>query len=298
MRHAWFIFFLLFIFSGLSFTVDAKDLVKIGVLANNGPAKAISQWQSTVDRLNLSLTDYSFELVPLDFQEILSSVEKGEIAFFLVNSSLFVETKVRYGAVPVATMINSRLGSPLTEFGGVIIVNANNSSINSLKDVKGKRFMAVEESSFGGWQMAYKEFLDSGIDPYKDFAQLVFGGKHESVVFAVLDGQVDAGTVRTDTLERMAAEGAIFMNEIKIINKKNHSGFPFVCSTALYPEWPLARISATPVPLAEKVVEVLHGIKPTDQAARDAKFAGWSTPLDYGGIEELQKALKIGAFIQ
>jgi twitching motility protein PilJ len=156
--------------------------------------------------------------------------------------------------------------------------------------------MAVSKSSFGGWQMAYKEILEAGVDPFSDFQKLEFGGKHENVVLAVLNGAVDAGTVRTDTLERMAADGTIFMDDFKVINKQSHPGFPFVCSTALYPEWPMARLASTPEALAGKVADALMKLKPDDQAAKDAKVVGWSKPLDYTPVEELQKKLKIGAF--
>ena len=274
----------------------AQETVKIGVLAKDGPAKALSQWKATGDYLTASLAGMQFEIVPLDFKEVNPAIEQGSVAFFLVNSSMFVEAKVRYGALAVATMINSRQGIPLKAFGGVIITTTDNDGITDLTDLKGKTFMAVSKSSFGGWQMAYKEILDAGVDPFSDFGNLDFGGKHENVVLAVLNGAVEAGTVRTDTLERMAAGGSIFMDDFKIINQQVHTGFPFVCSTALYPEWPLARIAATPTDLSDKVVDTLMKLKPEDPAAKAAKVVGWSAALDYGPVENLQQKLKIGAY--
>ena len=156
--------------------------------------------------------------------------------------------------------------------------------------------MAVKASSFGGWQMAYKEIKDAGIDPGKDFASLQFGGKHDNVVLAILNGVVDAGTVRTDTLERMAAEGSIDMEEFKIVNGKKHSGFPFVCSSELYPEWPLGKVKQTSDDVAKEVVDALKQLKPEDPAAKAAKVVGWTDPLNYGPVEELQKSLKVGAY--
>jgi phosphate/phosphite/phosphonate ABC transporter binding protein len=297
MKHRWFsiLFAFLVLFCMVNVSL-AGDIVKVGVLAKNGPAKAISQWKATGDYLTASLPGIQFEIVPLDFKEVNPAVEQGAVAFFLVNSSMFVEAKVRYGAVEVATMINSRQGNPLKAFGGVIITTADNDSINEVKDLKGKTFMAVSKSSFGGWQMAYKEILDAGVDPFSDFGKLEFGGKHENVVLAVLNGGVEAGTVRTDTLERMAVDGSIFMDDFKVVNKQAHPGFPFVCSTTLYPEWPLARIAATPVDLSDKVVGALMKLKPEDPAAKAAKVMGWSNALDYGPVEDLQKKLKIAAY--
>ena len=273
---------------------SAMAEVKIGVLAKDGPAKALKAWEETGVYLTGKLGQ-PVTIVPLGFKEVFAAIEGQSIDFFLVNSSMFVTAQVKYGTVPVATMINSRQGKSLNSFGGVIFVNSYNEEVNSLEDVRGKRFGAVEDSSFGGWQMAYKEFVDAGIDPKKDFASLEFLGKHDNVVFAVQNEQVDVGTVRTDTLERMAASGAISMDEFKIIGKKELPDFPFVCSTALYPEWPLGRLAGTDTALSDTVVAALKEMKPEDKAAKDAKVVGWSDPLDYSVVEALQKSLNVGA---
>ncbi len=268
--------------------------VKIGVLAKNGPAKALKKWQATGEYLTKKLGK-SVEIVPLGFDKVNPAIEANEVDFFLVNSSMFVTAKVKFGASAIATMINSRQGQALNSFGGVIITTAYNDAINSIADLKGKSFMAVKKSSFGGWQMAYKTIKDEGIDPFADFSKMDFAGKHDNVVYAIQNEDAQAGTVRTDTLERMAASGAIAMEDFKIINKQS-SDFPFVYSTTLYPEWPLAKTAATSDALAKEVVAALKEVKKDDPPAKKAKIIGWVDPLDYGPVEELQKALSVGAY--
>ena len=281
----------------LAATSQAQETYKIGVLAKNGPVKALQMWKATGDYLSSKLTGKTFEIVPLGFNEVNPAIEAGKVDFFLVNSSMYVTAKVRYGASAVATMVNSRQGQPLKAFGGVIFTVEGNKSINSIADLKGKKFMAVQASSFGGWQMAYKTILDGGVDPTRDFAKLEFGGKHDNVVYAVMNGAVDAGTVRTDTLERMVAAGEIDLADFRIINPQKYDGFPFVCSTALYPEWPLAKTKHTPDAVARSVADALKQLQPTDPAAKSAKVVGWVDALDYAPVEALQQTLKVGAFL-
>lgn len=278
-------------------TSFAGENYKIGVLANNGPEKALQMWKATGDYLTAKHSGKTFEVVPLGFGEINLAIEAGKVDFFVVNSSMFVTAKVKYGATAIATMVNSRQGQPLNSFGGVIIALKSNDKINSLADLKGKRFMAVEEDSFGGWQMAYKTLSDASINPYSDFAKLEFGGKHDNVVFAVMNGTVDAGTVRTDTLERLAFTGKIAMGNFNIINLQRHYGFPFACSTALYPEWPLAKVKHTSDTVARSVLDALKQLQRTDAAAKNAEVVGWVKALDYEPVEVLQKTLKVGAFL-
>ena len=287
MQYVVIVFMLVFVAQS-----DASETVKIGVLAKDGAAKCLSKWNATADYLNTKITNKKFEIIPLDFEQVNPTIEKGEVQFFLVNSSMFVTTSVKYGAVAIATIINSRQGKSLTSFGGVIFTRVDNSDINTLKDLKGKSFMAVKNTSFGGWQMAYKELLDAGIDPLKDFTSLEFGKQHDNVVLAVLNMAVDAGTVRTDTLERMVAAGDIDIEDFKIINQKKYDNFPFLCSTKLYAEWPLAKTASTPDVLAKKVLVALKEMTADDQAAQKAKIVGWVDALDYKPIDVLQKKLK------
>jgi len=286
--------FLLLMLCGFGVATAAE--YRIGVLAKNGPAKAMKKWAATAEYLSAARSGDSFRIVPLGFDEVFPAVEKADVDFFLVNSSMFVTAQVRFGAEPVATMINSRQGKPPKAFGGVIFTYVTQDAINGLEDIKGKRFWAVKNSSFGGWQMAYKELMDQGIDPMADFAAVEFGKKHDNVVYAVQNGEATAGTVRSDTLERMAAAGDIDLAEFKILNQRSHAGFPFVTSTPLYPEWPFAKVESVPDEVADSVAEALLAMPPDSPAAKQAKVVGWTQALDYGPVEDLQESLGVGAY--
>ena len=43
-------------------------------------------------------------------------------------------------------------------------------------------------------------------------------------------------------------------------------------------------------------VKALSKWKSTDQAAKDAKVVGWTAPLNYDPVEDLQKKLNIGGY--
>jgi len=170
--------------------------------------------------------------------------------------------------------------------------------MRSLRDLKNKIFMAVEESSFGGWRMAWRELKDSGINPYKDFKVLCFGGTHDAVIYAVRDGKVDAGTARADTFERMRAEGEIDINDFYIFHQHlgKEEDLPFPHSTRGYPEWPFAVVKHTPDELAKKVVIALLQMPEHSLPAIAANCGGWATPLNYQPVRECLKELKVGPY--
>ena len=276
------------------FACAADSTVKIGVLAKRGVERCLAKWSPTADYLAEALPGKTFEIVPIDFDHITQMVEKGLVNFILANSSIYVELEVKYGVNRIATLKNKRLNGIYTSFGGVIFCLKSRQNIQNMLDLKGKSFMAVEKTSFGGWRMAWRELKEAGLDPLSDFSSLQFGGTHDAVVYAVRNGKVNAGTVRTDTLERMQLEGKINLDDFHIIHK--HGGdihFPFLHSTRAYPEWPFAKLKDTPDELAEKVAIALLEMSPNSPAAKTANCAGWTIPSNYQPVHECLKELKL-----
>ncbi len=283
-------FFTLLFF--VSVQLLATQDIKIGVLAKRSPAITEAKWSATAEYLNNTVEGYSFVIVPLDFDELAASVAKKKIDFVLTNTMFYVELEHSYGISRIATLKNiSSRGDILTGFGGVIVTKKE-SGIESLKALKGKRFGAVDSNSFGGWVMAQKELYDHGITK-DDFSDFTFFGSHDSVLMALKNGQIDAGTVRTDTLEQMAKEGSIDLNAYRVLAEKQYDGFPFKVSTALYPEWPFAKLPSTSDDLAVKVLHALLSISPDSEAARASQTAGWTIPLDYTSVHTVLNELHL-----
>jgi diguanylate cyclase (GGDEF)-like protein/PAS domain S-box-containing protein len=214
------------------------------------------------------------------------------IDFLITNPAMYVEMEAQHGASRIITLIDNSL----TLFGGVIFCRSDRRDIQTIEDLKGKSFMAVEKDSLGGWLMAWGVFKQRGIDPFRHFAPMRFGGSHKSVVYAVRDGKVDAGTVRTDTLERLAQDGSIRLSDFRVINEKHYQGFPLLVSTPLYPEWPLAKMKHTPEGLAKLVAIELLGMPPDSPANQAAGIGGWTIPLDYEQVHDLMKDLRFGPY--
>ncbi len=267
--------------------------VKIGILAKRGAPKCMQKWGALGAYLTEQLGE-KVQIVPLKFEAVEPAVASGKVDFILANSAFYVELEKKLGVKAVSTLINSRKGNALSEFGGVILVKAD-SPIQNLADIKGKKFMVVKKSSFGGAQMAWRLLRDNGIDPETDCAEFMVGNKHDNVVLAVKNGACDVGSVRSDTLERMADEGKISLEDFRIIHQ-SEDDFPFVHSTRLYPEWPMAACAATDQAVVSKVVAALKALDSAHPAAKSAKIVGWADPADYGPVRECLTVIGYGAF--
>ncbi len=267
--------------------------VSIGVLSHRGAKATLEMWGPTADYLSQVITGQHFTIKPLKFDEVDPAVAAGEVDFVFVNPGIYVNLEVKYRVSRIATLYNRRNNIPYKIFGGVIFTRKDHPDIKTLEDLRGHSFMAVYPTSLGGFQMAMRQMMEIGIDPYKDLNSLEFGGIHDLVVMSVLQGDVDAGTVRTDILERMAAEGTIDINAFRIINPQQVPEFPFALSTRLYPEWPFSKVSHTSDKLAQEVAVALLQMPHNDPAALAGNYAGWTIPLDYQPVHELFRELKL-----
>jgi two-component system sensor histidine kinase TtrS len=270
-----------------------RQNIKIGVLSHRGDAATLFRWTPTADYLSYKLSDYRFEIIPLDFAEVTPAVASGSVDFILANPGIYVNLEVLYRVSRIATLNNRRGAEPLNIFGGVVFTRAERDDIRGFQDLRGRSFAAVDQTSLGGFQMAWRELQVAGINPYRDFSRLNFAGIHDQVVYQVLEGEADVGTVRSNILERMAAAGEIDLTQIKIIHPRTRPGFPFRLSTRLYPEWPLSKVRHTSNDLAEAVAVALLNMPRNHPASINGQYAGWTIPLDYQPVHNLFRELQL-----
>lgn len=285
-----------------SFGAEPKK-VKIGVLAFRGPVHTMHRWSPTTDYLTRAIPGHVFEIVPLTLQETSEAARDHTVDFILTNSGNYVDLEARFGVSRIATMRTPKPVEAGNVFGAVIFTSADKAqgadAIRTIGALRDRSFIAVNKNGFGGFQMAWRELMEGGIDPFADFSHVTFAGfPQDEVVYAVQQGKIDAGTVRTGTLENMEAEGKIKLSDFYILNRRHHAGFPYEVSTRLYPEWPFARVADTPEDLSQKVAIALLSMAADDPAAKAGRYAGWAVPGDYQKVHDLFLSLRIGPYAE
>jgi two-component system sensor histidine kinase TtrS len=287
--------------SGSVFSVQASSSqsksINIGVLAKSGKQKCFQMWNPTAQYLMEKIPGTHVQIVCLDFDEVDKAVAEKRVDFTITNPSMYVNLEYKYGSSRISTLKSKLADKSNSQFGGVIFYRADRTDIKKAEDLKGKRFMAVAENSFGGWQVSWRYLKDKGIDPYHDFKKLIFIEQHETVVMAVINGEVDAGCVRTDTLEQMVTEYKINLHDIAVLDPQvQDSEFPFLRTTQLYPEWPLAKTQHTSPELAKKVALAMMQLPDNSIEAFRSQSRGWTIPLDYHEVHECLRQLQFAPY--
>lgn len=270
----------------------AEAVRVLGILAFRDQSSTLTRWRPLAEYLSQRIPGQRFEVRLYNLDGLERAVRTEAVDFVLTNSGQYVVLRSLYGLAPVANVVQSVQGRALDRFGAVIFTRVAHEGVQNLEDLRGKTLAAVAPEALGGFQMAWYEFLTHSVDPYHDLKEIRFMGlPQDLIVFAVRDGLVDAGTVRTGVLERLAQSGQIALSDFRILDQRADPGFPLIHSTALYPEWPLARLPHVPHALARDVAMALYAMDPDGPVAKATRVARWTVPLSMAPTKRLLDTL-------
>ena len=275
-------------------SADDDTQVIIGVLSRTSSEQTQKMWRPTAHYLSSKIEGHRFVIRPMTASELRQATHHLSVHYLIINPSIYADLAESLDLQPILTLKRLRGDKGYSHTGGVIFSRRDASRIRSWDDLVGRTFMAVSDSSFAGWHIARTELQRYGIVPDFDFKHIGFGRSHKAVVMAVRDGLVEAGTVAAGTLEAMTDLGDINIESFKILNQAPPVGktFPFVRSTGLYPEWPLAATSHASRQLSEKVAQHLLALTPHMAAAMAARITGWTPALNYQPVHEAMRMLR------
>lgn len=110
------------------------------------------------------------------------------------------------GIEPIAASIYEETQRP---WYTSVIVTLPKSGIQTIADLKGKRFGFVSSSSTSGFLVPSYAFKQAGLVPETDFAEVVYTGNHDQSLVDLAAGKVDAVSVEKSSLDRAEEEGVL-----------------------------------------------------------------------------------------
>lgn len=287
LRRCVFLMLIVFVGSVLAASAEPRTL-RIGLLAFLDTETMSSQWTPLANHLAVALPGYKPVLIQLDHAALREAVATQSVDFVITNPGSYVALEMEFGISRIATLDTTQAPSPMRAVGSAVIVRADRKDLVSLSDLVGKRVSAVGENAFGGFQVAWREFAQLGIDPFADFAQLDFVGlPMQKVTDAVTTGGVDAGIVRVCTIENLPSRPP---SGFRVLSPRREPDFPCQTSTRLYPDWPIATLHSTPPALAKSVATALLAMSVTPEGM------SWTVPADYQAVHELFRELQTGPY--
>lgn len=238
-----------------------------------------------VERLAAATGLHIRQVFPDTFDAHIKMVERGEIDISFSNPFIYIKL-AETGARAFARIIEAT-GKP--DFIGQIICRRDNERIKDIEDCRGKRWIAVDPFSAGGYLFALGHFIEQGINR-QDFSEIAFapgpGGKQEKVVLAVYAGQYDIGSIRNGTLSIL--KDRIDLSQVRIL-----------AETKPYPGWVYAARKDLDPEIIDKIAQAMFTLAMEDEKdafiLEAAKMRGIipATDTDYDPVRDLAAKLQM-----
>ena len=221
------IFVFLFIYIPWSLSAAAcqdDGCLKFGVVPYKSPRAIVELYSPIASVLTRELGMEVRVVTAIGYDQYLQRVYDKQYDIIALGTTFYFKAHDRSGYEAVAR------GYPSFRSG---IIVRNTSGIDDIEQLRGKSLAAVNIMDRGGYRLQERALLQHGIDIDNDL-EVHFRGKFDTVIYAVLNGQDDAGAIRLDALQKPAFDKV--RNKIKIIyTSLENPQFPFAVRSTMDP---------------------------------------------------------------
>lgn len=155
-------------------------------------------------------------IIPNNYNEYIAGFADGSIDFASLGAVTYVRAHAKQGVIALVQRPND------LQYHSVFVTGAT-TSINSLKDLKGKQFAFGDIYSTSGHVIPSLEMKKAGINPETDI-KFRFTGGHPNTAKLVETGVVDAGALDEVIYKSMIDGGKLDRTKIRVF----YTSKPFV----------------------------------------------------------------------
>jgi len=138
------------------------------------------------------------------YDDGITALVQGRVDFVHFGPASYIKAKDQNPNVQLLAMEHE---NGEKRFKGVIVV-AKNSPIQTIADLKGKRFAFGDKNSTIGRYLVQAELVNRGLHG-KDLASFKYMERHDQVAGAVELGDFDAGSVKSGTFKKYEEKGTL-----------------------------------------------------------------------------------------
>jgi phosphonate transport system substrate-binding protein len=186
----------------------AEKPINVGMLPETGTSEAVLRQKEPLKVYLAKALGREVNIVILpNYKATVEALGNGTLDFAYLGGLTYVKAHMQYSVIPLVQRSSD------TQFHSLFITRAD-SSIRSLKDLRGRKFAFGDVNSTSGHIMPYLEMRQAGIDPAKELTTR-YTGSHVATIKAVGTGAVDAGAVDESIFNSMLADGKIGANTLR-----------------------------------------------------------------------------------
>lgn len=167
---------------------EPPRVLRVGFVPSENAQQVAQNAQPIVALLNKKLEVEVQPFVATDYTGVVEALRSNKLDIAFLTPASYVLAK---NEADVKVILKSqRRGSPY--YYAAIFTRAD-SGIRNLEDLRNRTFAFGDPLSTSGHVFPRKMLSEKGIDPVKDFKNILYSGGHDATVLAVLNRKVDAG---------------------------------------------------------------------------------------------------------
>ncbi|GAB4016747.1 MAG: phosphate/phosphite/phosphonate ABC transporter substrate-binding protein [Bdellovibrio sp.] len=227
--------------------------------------------------------------IPTSYIAVVEAFGSERADIGVMNSFGYLMANEKYGAQAKLRVV--RYGHDY--YQGMIVANAD-SGINTVSDLKGKKFAFVDPSSTSGYMFPLKILKDNGVE----LGNTTYAMKHDNVVTMVYQKQVDAGAAYysapgddgsiRDARQRVQTQFPDVAEKVKIVAiTEKIPNDPFVFRKGLPEE-----VTSKFIAALKKYLETENG-KNTFKNIYSVDGVIDASDADYNGLRDMVKSINL-----
>jgi phosphonate transport system substrate-binding protein len=196
-------------FSHAEVVPHAPAILKVSAIPDEAPTELIRKFQPLGAYLEQTL-GMQVEFVPVtDYAGVVEALAADRVDMAWLGGFTYVQAHQRTGnARPLVQREEDK------HFTSHFITA--NPSIQSVQDLKGKRFVFGSVSSTSGHLMPRHFMLKDGIMPEQFFSEVAFSGAHDATAAWIQAGKADAGVLNASVWKKLVANGKIDSKKVHV----------------------------------------------------------------------------------
>ena len=273
------------------------DVIRIGLLGGENEADRLADNQCLIDKLPAALGVKEVKLFPAaDYNGVMQGLLGGTIDIAGLGASAYAGVYLQDPDVVEPFLTNVQTDGSTGYYS--IALARKDSGITDIKEAKGKRLGYADPDSASGYLVPLVTLPDTlGAKPDEFFASTDFGGGHESLILALLDGKFDVATTWGSGVGEFS-EGYTSGNIRSMVDKGmlDMEDVVEVWRSPLIPNGPLVYRTDLPQDMKDKIVKFYSELPTTDyecfRSVENGDFKSY-TPVTvefYQPIIEARKA--------
>jgi phosphonate transport system substrate-binding protein len=170
----------------------SAQILKVGLIPSEDSRAMLAQSKDILEALEKNLGMKVQGFVATDYNGVIEALRAKHLDIaYLGPFSYVLATTV----TPVEAFVIAETAKAGRTYYHSQIITLKTSGIKDLDDLKGRNFAFVDPASTSGYAFPLAGLLKAGIEPKRDFKNVIFTGAHDANAVAVANGKVDAATI-------------------------------------------------------------------------------------------------------